>query len=242
MKVYRIQYIKHRPPRLFISRTSHNHLSRISASFNSLSKYTLSGYWDRSCAPVLCSIHHFKYSSSFVNTRLFDAAFRAAERPFTWSPSPYYCLIRTSVSLSDRQDGFCKFRIHPALRVEHEKKLVDLVSIVSTRNCGRCCTPRPTHICGPAGRSTRVGLCKQCNEKSIPDDRSCVSIGVSRKDTAHVLTSHVRYQPGGSSGYNPGSRSDPLSNGTVCLRDAALMQRLGVSFFSRFENFSADQT
>ena len=35
------------------------------------------------------------------------------------------------------------------------------------------------------------------------------------------------YQPGGSSGYNPGS--DPLSNGTNCLRDAALMQQLGVN-------------
>jgi hypothetical protein len=38
----------------------------------------------------------------------------------------------------------------------------------------------------------------------------------------------VAYQPGGSSGYNPGSGIDPLSDGTVCLRDAALMQRLGV--------------
>lgn len=37
----------------------------------------------------------------------------------------------------------------------------------------------------------------------------------------------VAYQPGGSSGYNPGS--DPLSNGTNCLRDAALMQQLGVN-------------
>ena len=36
-----------------------------------------------------------------------------------------------------------------------------------------------------------------------------------------------RYQPGGSAGFNPGS--DPLSNGTICLRDAALMQRLGIN-------------
>ena len=35
----------------------------------------------------------------------------------------------------------------------------------------------------------------------------------------------VAYQPAGSSGYNPGS--DPLSDGDICLRDAALMQRLG---------------
>lgn len=37
----------------------------------------------------------------------------------------------------------------------------------------------------------------------------------------------IDYQPGGSSGYNPGS--DPLSDGASCLRDAALMQRLGVN-------------
>lgn len=37
----------------------------------------------------------------------------------------------------------------------------------------------------------------------------------------------VAYQPGGSSGYDPSSGIDPLSNGAVCLRDAALMQRLG---------------
>ena len=37
----------------------------------------------------------------------------------------------------------------------------------------------------------------------------------------------VAYQPGGSSGYNPASGVDPLSDGSVCLRDAALMQRLG---------------
>ncbi|CZT51283.1 probable beta (1-3) glucanosyltransferase [Rhynchosporium secalis] len=39
----------------------------------------------------------------------------------------------------------------------------------------------------------------------------------------------VAYQPGGSSGYNPSSKIDPLSDKDVCLRDAALMQRLGVN-------------
>lgn len=39
----------------------------------------------------------------------------------------------------------------------------------------------------------------------------------------------LRYQPGGSSGYNPGSGVDPLSDGDICLRDAALMQQLGVN-------------
>lgn len=36
-----------------------------------------------------------------------------------------------------------------------------------------------------------------------------------------------RYQPGGSSGFNNGA--DPLSDGKTCLRDAALMQQLGVN-------------
>ena len=39
----------------------------------------------------------------------------------------------------------------------------------------------------------------------------------------------VAYQPGGSSGYKPESGEDPLTNGDICLRDAALMQRLGVN-------------
>lgn len=37
------------------------------------------------------------------------------------------------------------------------------------------------------------------------------------------------YQPGGSAGFIGGSGIDPLSNGTLCLRDAALMQRLGIN-------------
>ena len=37
----------------------------------------------------------------------------------------------------------------------------------------------------------------------------------------------VDYQPGGSSGYGT-TQSDPLSNATACLRDAVLMQELGV--------------
>ena len=44
-----------------------------------------------------------------------------------------------------------------------------------------------------------------------------------------VMVIGVDYQPGGQSGYNPGSGIDPLSNGTVCLRDAALMQDLGLN-------------
>ncbi|KAJ5102406.1 hypothetical protein NUU61_004628 [Penicillium alfredii] len=37
----------------------------------------------------------------------------------------------------------------------------------------------------------------------------------------------VDYQPGGESGFS--SKNDPLSNGDICLRDAALMQRLGLN-------------
>lgn len=37
----------------------------------------------------------------------------------------------------------------------------------------------------------------------------------------------VAYQPGGSSGYDAESGLDPLSDGKICMRDAALMQRLG---------------
>ncbi|KAK0311505.1 Glycolipid anchored surface protein 4 precursor [Friedmanniomyces endolithicus] len=38
----------------------------------------------------------------------------------------------------------------------------------------------------------------------------------------------IDYQPGGQGAYGTGS-GDPLSNGTTCLRDAALMQQLGVN-------------
>ncbi|CAK7270448.1 Glycolipid anchored surface protein 4 precursor [Sporothrix epigloea] len=39
----------------------------------------------------------------------------------------------------------------------------------------------------------------------------------------------VAYQPGGSAGYNPALGFDPLSDGSKCLRDAALMQILGIN-------------
>ncbi|KFY46059.1 hypothetical protein V494_00634 [Pseudogymnoascus sp. VKM F-4513 (FW-928)] len=47
------------------------------------------------------------------------------------------------------------------------------------------------------------------------------------------------YQPGGESGYKPESGSDPLSNGETCLRDAALLQRIGVNTI-RVYNLSPD--
>jgi 1,3-beta-glucanosyltransferase GAS3 len=39
----------------------------------------------------------------------------------------------------------------------------------------------------------------------------------------------VAYQPGGSAGYEPTTGKDPLSNGDICMRDAALMQILGIN-------------
>ncbi|KAF1347782.1 Glucanosyltransferase-domain-containing protein [Delphinella strobiligena] len=39
----------------------------------------------------------------------------------------------------------------------------------------------------------------------------------------------VDYQPGGQGAYGSTNSQDPLSNGTACVRDAALMQKLGVN-------------
>lgn len=39
----------------------------------------------------------------------------------------------------------------------------------------------------------------------------------------------MAYQPGGSAGYNPETGEDPLTNPEACLRDAALMQALGIN-------------
>ncbi|KAK1754620.1 Glucanosyltransferase-domain-containing protein [Echria macrotheca] len=39
----------------------------------------------------------------------------------------------------------------------------------------------------------------------------------------------VAYQPGGSAGYDPSRGVDPLSDADVCLRDAAILQVLGVN-------------
>ncbi|UKZ77274.1 hypothetical protein TrVFT333_004994 [Trichoderma virens FT-333] len=39
----------------------------------------------------------------------------------------------------------------------------------------------------------------------------------------------VAYQPGGSAGYNPKAGKDPLSDADTCMRDAALLQVMGVN-------------
>ncbi|KAJ6441843.1 1,3-beta-glucanosyltransferase gel2 [Purpureocillium lavendulum] len=39
----------------------------------------------------------------------------------------------------------------------------------------------------------------------------------------------IAYQPGGSAGYDPKTGKDPLSHADTCLRDAALMQVMGVN-------------
>ena len=68
-----------------------------------------------------------------------------------------------------------------------------------------------------------------------PDVGAVNSIEVQSQDFADSSTGMrfeilgIDYQPGGEEGYDPSSGIDPLSNGTSCLRDAALMQILGVS-------------
>jgi hypothetical protein len=39
----------------------------------------------------------------------------------------------------------------------------------------------------------------------------------------------VDYQPGGQAGYKPQEGSDPLTNKSVCLRDAIMLQKLGAN-------------
>lgn len=39
----------------------------------------------------------------------------------------------------------------------------------------------------------------------------------------------MAYQPGGSAGFDPSHGRDPLSDKDVCMRDAALLQRLGMN-------------
>ena len=49
----------------------------------------------------------------------------------------------------------------------------------------------------------------------------------------------VAYQPGGEAGYKPEQGEDALSNGEVCKRDAAIMQRLGINAIRTY-NLSPD--
>lgn len=91
----------------------------------------------------------------------------------------------------------------------------------------RCC-------CGSNSRSSRVGLCQYRDGCQITDHWGRVGSsavrnlfqGIRQEPSADDVNTY-RYQPGGSSGFQHGS--DPLSNGTNCLRDAALMQSLGVN-------------
>ncbi|KAF2787596.1 glycoside hydrolase family 72 protein [Melanomma pulvis-pyrius CBS 109.77] len=52
---------------------------------------------------------------------------------------------------------------------------------------------------------------------------------VNTKTNQRLMIVGVDYQIGGESGYKPATRQDPLTDGTVCLRDAAVLQRLGVN-------------
>lgn len=49
----------------------------------------------------------------------------------------------------------------------------------------------------------------------------------------------VDYQPGGEAGYKPEDKKDPLSDADTCLRDATLLQRLGVNTV-RIYNIATD--
>lgn len=52
-------------------------------------------------------------------------------------------------------------------------------------------------------------------------------VNPTTKDRFQVVG--VAYQPGGSSGYDPEHGFDPLSNPAKCMRDAAIMQILGIN-------------
>jgi 1,3-beta-glucanosyltransferase GAS3 len=62
---------------------------------------------------------------------------------------------------------------------------------------------------------------------------------VNPKTGAAFQVVGVAYQPGGSAGYDPARGFDPLSNPDRCLRDAALMQVLGINTI-RVYNLSPD--
>lgn len=54
----------------------------------------------------------------------------------------------------------------------------------------------------------------------------------------------MAYQPGGESNYKPQDGIDPLSDGAICRRDAALMQKLGINVIRSYNlspNISHDE-
>ncbi|EOD48262.1 Glycolipid anchored surface protein GAS1 [Neofusicoccum parvum] len=52
---------------------------------------------------------------------------------------------------------------------------------------------------------------------------------VDTKTNKRFYVIGVDYQPGGQAGYDEGSGKDPLTDADACLRDAAIMQQLGVN-------------
>lgn len=52
---------------------------------------------------------------------------------------------------------------------------------------------------------------------------------VNSESNERFMVVGVDYQPGGQGGYKPQDGEDALANATVCLRDAALLQELGVN-------------
>jgi 1,3-beta-glucanosyltransferase GAS3 len=52
---------------------------------------------------------------------------------------------------------------------------------------------------------------------------------VDSKTNERFVILGIDYQIGGQAGLKPQTKQDPLTNGTVCLRDAALLQSLGIN-------------
>lgn len=61
----------------------------------------------------------------------------------------------------------------------------------------------------------------------ISDDWCCVCASLNTLTRSTLIV--YRYQPGGAAGFDPDSGIDPLSDASVCLRDAILMQRAGIN-------------
>ncbi|WEW56971.1 Glycolipid anchored surface protein 4 precursor [Emydomyces testavorans] len=72
-----------------------------------------------------------------------------------------------------------------------------------------------------------VGLLSTVSAVTPIEVQGAQLVNSKTKDRFQIIG--VDYQPGGSSGYKPQSGKDALSDADICLRDATLLQRLGVN-------------